>query len=146
MVFMFLINIRGTLLNIGFNMQTLTAGGGLNNLGNTCFFNATLQSLLHTPPLARLFQNHIHSKACDRKEWCVFCEMELIYNKTRQAKSFSPNTMISNLKKIFKKVKLCYIQFKLGRQEDSHEFLRYLVEGMQDSETGKLGKDRKENE
>jgi hypothetical protein len=37
-------------------------------------------------------------------------------------------------------------QFKLGRQEDSHEFLRYLVEGMQDSETGKLGKDREANE
>ena len=35
-----------------------------------------------------------------------------------------------------------HMQFKLGRQEDSHEFLRYLVEGMQEVETGKLGKDR----
>ena len=47
--------------------------------------------------------------------------------------------MIKNLSKIFKK-------FKLGRQEDSHEFLRYLIEGMQESETGKLGKEREENE
>ena len=38
------------------------------------------------------------------------------------------------------------MQFKLGRQEDSHEFLRYLVEGMQESETGKLGKEREANE
>lgn len=36
------------------------------------------------------------------------------------------------------------IQFRLGRQEDSHEFLRYLVEGMQDSETGKLPKGQNE--
>jgi ubiquitin carboxyl-terminal hydrolase 36/42 len=38
------------------------------------------------------------------------------------------------------------MQFKLGRQEDSHEFLRYLVEGMQEAETGKLGKEREANE
>lgn len=38
------------------------------------------------------------------------------------------------------------MQFRLGRQEDSHEFLRYLIEGMQDAETGKLGKDRDKNE
>ena len=39
------------------------------------------------------------------------------------------------------------MQFKLGRQEDAHEFLRYLVEGMQDHETGKLPKEqRDENE
>ena len=37
-------------------------------------------------------------------------------------------------------------QFKLGRQEDSHEYLRYLVEGLQNAETGKLGKNRDKNE
>ena len=37
-------------------------------------------------------------------------------------------------------------QFRLGRQEDSHEFLRMLVEGMQDAQTGKLGKEREKNE
>lgn len=38
------------------------------------------------------------------------------------------------------------MQFRLGRQEDSHEFLRYLIEGMQESETGKPGKDKEAHE
>jgi ubiquitin carboxyl-terminal hydrolase 36/42 len=38
------------------------------------------------------------------------------------------------------------MQFRLGRQEDSHEFLRYLIEGMQDSDSGKLPKESKERE
>lgn len=90
-----------------FNMSQLTIGGGLDNLGNTCFFNATLQSILHTRPLATILAKHQHSHSCRLKNqrlWCCFCEMEVVFTATRQAKRFAPNSMINNLKSIFKKV------------------------------------------
>jgi ubiquitin C-terminal hydrolase len=59
-----------------FNMSQLTIGSGLDNLGNTCFFNATLQSILHTRALAAILSQHQHSQSCRLKQqhqWCCFC-------------------------------------------------------------------------
>lgn len=67
-------------------MSQLTIGGGLNNLGNTCFFNATLQSILHTSSLASILSQRQHSQNCRFKQqhqWCVFCELEVVFNSTR---------------------------------------------------------------
>ena len=88
-------------------MSQLSIGGGLNNLGNTCFFNATLQAILHTPVLARILGSHHHSQTCrfkQQRQWCVFCELEEVYRSTREAKRFSPSNLINHLKSIFKKV------------------------------------------
>jgi uncharacterized UBP type Zn finger protein len=90
-------------------MSGIGVGGGLNNLGNTCFFNATIQSLLYTPPLAAILDRKDHSQRCRLKQshqWCAFCEMETIFSGTRQNKRFSPSGMINHLKSIFKKVEI----------------------------------------
>lgn len=45
--------------------QPLNVGVGLENLGNTCYLNATLQCLTYTPPLANYMLSLEHSKSCE---------------------------------------------------------------------------------
>ncbi len=40
-------------------------GAGLHNVGNTCFLNAGLQCLTHTPPLANYLLSGEHSQTCE---------------------------------------------------------------------------------
>ncbi|GAA5835410.1 hypothetical protein JCM11251_005227 [Rhodosporidiobolus azoricus] len=108
-------------------------GAGLHNLGNTCFLNSALQCLLHVPPLVRYLEGggHPGPKECpmyQKKQFCMTCVMRhLVKNSfTGGKKAYAPQMVTKNLKAIAK-------HFRLGRQEDSHEFLRFCIDAMQAS-------------
>lgn len=112
-------------------------GPGLSNLGNTCFLNSVLQCLMYTAPLAEFLLAREHSRrcACAKGEFCGLCVLERL---TRQAfesghgssKSLAscgairPVELVSSIRAVAR-------HFRPGRQEDAHEFLRYLLEAMQ---------------
>ncbi|KAF8138366.1 cysteine proteinase [Boletus edulis] len=103
-------------------------GSGLHNTGNTCFLNSALQCLLHTPPLLRVLHAHSKTDPCRVKSgFCMACNLRQVmldsYHKTH---SFTPYQITSKLQFIAK-------HMRRGRQEDSHEFLRYAIDALQKS-------------
>ncbi|GAM28335.1 hypothetical protein SAMD00019534_115110, partial [Acytostelium subglobosum LB1] len=109
-------------------------GSGLNNIGNTCFMNSVLQCLTYCPPLANYMLSQEHSKSCTIQGFCIFCSMErhIARSLTTHSGSITPKEIASNLKSGYPPLGIEFAPgFRLGRQEDSHEFTRFVIEGMQ---------------
>ncbi|KAJ3295903.1 Ubiquitin carboxyl-terminal hydrolase 42 [Rhizoclosmatium sp. JEL0117] len=110
--------------------KPITAGPGLQNLGNTCFLNSTLQCLTYTPPLALYLLSRSHSQKCRQTTFCTFCELEKHVMRSlsgmRGKNTITPKSIVGRLKSIAK-------HFRVGRQEDAHEFLRYFIDSLQNS-------------
>lgn len=104
-------------------------GSGLLNVGNSCYLNATLQALFHIPSLANwLVSDSVHRNHCIKSGNfdCTICGVArtlLLTQKEKQA--VQPFGVFTRLKYICRH--LLY-----GKQEDAHEFLRFLIESMEE--------------
>ena len=109
-------------------------GGGLRNLGNTCFLNAVLQCLHYTPSL----HYHLvrdHKRACVSQmtgDHCWLCEMSRVCKQLSMG-ACVPSGIVSRLKMVAR-------HFKPGRQEDAHEFLRCFLDALFGSKNEDISK------
>uniref|UniRef100_A0AAV1TNX0 Ubiquitin carboxyl-terminal hydrolase n=1 Tax=Peronospora matthiolae TaxID=2874970 RepID=A0AAV1TNX0_9STRA len=137
--------------------QTKKIGPGFANLGNTCYLNSVLQCLTYTPCFAQFlldktvfasfnggvapFSNgndmskcgkpvcknglssHHNSSFCSVR--CMSRLLQLVHG-TNAVRVVQPKELVMNVRHISKR-------FRIGRQEDSHEFFRLLLDSMQSS-------------
>ena len=110
-------------------------GPGLYNLGNTCFCNSVLQCLTYTAPLANFCLNREHTNRISgtsdngKHDALLAMERHVTQAFTSTKGAIRPTSIVNNLKKIGSRL-------KVGRQEDAHEFIRLLIEGMHLADLG----------
>ncbi|XP_018574854.1 ubiquitin carboxyl-terminal hydrolase 36 isoform X2 [Anoplophora glabripennis] len=115
-------------VQLGWNNCEWSVGAGMVNMGNTCYLNSTLQALFHVPAFVNwLMSDKEHSAECqDAGGLCIICAMRKTLQASQQRNANSIRPLL-----IYNKLRLVCRNLIPGRQEDAHEFLRYLVEAME---------------
>ncbi|KAM3578273.1 Ubiquitin carboxyl-terminal hydrolase 36 [Umbelopsis sp. WA50703] len=127
------------LLSIGWRSNR-RIGPGLVNVGNTCFLNSTLQCLTYTPTFAEYLLDRLHSKSCKMKDFCAMCALQDHVQRCLLGDKSGGGGGVISPRNITGKLRAISSHMRLGRQEDSHEFLRHLMQAAQKSCLAGLGK------
>ncbi|XP_073898984.1 ubiquitin carboxyl-terminal hydrolase 17-like protein 6 [Castor canadensis] len=102
--------------------QPYVVGAGLQNLGNTCYMNATLQCLTYTAPLANYMLSQEHSQTCCPLNTCMICILQAHMIRALQHSG-----------KVIQPLRALVTGFHKYKQEDAHEFLMFVLGAMQNS-------------
>ncbi|PWN19183.1 cysteine proteinase, partial [Microstroma glucosiphilum] len=111
------------------------AGAGLHNRGNTCYMNSTMQALLHTPPLAHLLLTRDTYQLKGRFGGTIqgFDPVKALQSLTERALTANGKGVggVTTPVEFIKNLRIVARTFHTGRQEDAHEWLRLLLESVQ---------------
>ncbi|XP_034239126.1 ubiquitin carboxyl-terminal hydrolase 17-like protein B [Thrips palmi] len=96
--------------------------GGLVNLNNSCFLNASVQALMHLPGFVKFLAEDIaHRKGCFTLLNCVVCALNRTHLNMSLHAAFRPIGLLNLLPKLSPLL-------KRGRQEDADEFIVALLD------------------